>query len=130
MRAFRALLIVALAAGGLTLLLSGGASAASTPKLCTALATAGADLANSNPVKNGDFDSSALKRNAAQLRKAAKSAPAKVKSAMRKMADVYDDVSGEKTSASALAEFGKQASKYLNAFGTFSSYGTKNCTGS
>jgi hypothetical protein len=127
MRTFRVLVLAALAAGSLALMAPGAsatAPAASTASFCKAVAGISKNLGD-DPSKGGEPS-----KIASQLRKAAKSAPSKVKSALETMAGYFDAVSDAGSNPSKVAStLQKNAAKYGKAVATFTSYYAKNCSG-
>ena len=126
MRTFRVLILAALTAGSLALMAPGAgaaAPAASTASFCKAISGISNNLGD-DPTKGGNTP-----KIASQLRKAAKSAPSKVKSALLTMADYFDEVADANGNVSDIGKaLGKNAAKYGKALATFTSYYTKNCS--
>jgi hypothetical protein len=127
MRTFRVLMLAALATGSLALMAPGASASApaSTASFCKAVAGISSDIGD-DPSSGGNTATLA-----SALRKAAKSAPSKVKGAVLTMADYFDAASGSsKTSPEKIAAFlRKSGAKYAKAVATFTSYYAKNCTG-
>ncbi len=132
MRTVRLLAVTTLIASGLVVLVpSARASAATTPKVCETFTRLNKELDSLDPTdKNGNFNREALQNAAATFRSAAKDAPKKVKSAMRTIANIYDDIGNENNVTGAVSAFAKNAKKYSKAIATWSSYIVKNCGGS
>ncbi len=126
MRTFRVLVLAALATGSLALMAPGAgatAPAASTSKFCKAVAGISDDLGD-DPTKGGN-----TARVATELRKAAKSAPSNVKSALQTMADYFDAASGVKTNPEKISKFlAKNGAKYGKAVSAFTTYYATNCS--
>ena len=126
MRTFRVLILAALATSGLALMAPGaGASApaASTSKFCKAVADVSSDLGD-DPTKGGN-----TAKVASELRKAAKSAPSNVKSALLTMSDYFEAASGVKTNPQKISKFlAKNGAKYGKAVSTFTTYYATNCS--
>jgi hypothetical protein len=127
MRTFRVLILAALATGSLALMAPGASAtvpAASAASFCKAVSGISKNLSE-DPSKGGNTG-----KIASQLRKAAKSAPSKVKSAVETMADYFDAVSDAGKNPTKIASaLQKAAAKYGKAIATFSSYYAQNCTG-
>ena len=127
MRTFRFLMLAALATGSLALMAPGAnaaAPAASATSFCKAVSGISKNLGE-DPSKGGNAS-----KIASQLRKVAKSAPSKVKSALGTMADYFDEVANAKGNVTDIGKaLGKDAAKYGKAVATFTTYYTQNCTG-
>ena len=127
MRTFRVLVLAALATGSLALMAPGAgatAPAASNTKFCKAVAGISSDIGN-DPTKGGN-----TAKVASALRKAAKSAPSNVKSALLTMADYFDAITGVKSNPEKVSAFlAKNGAKYGKAVSTFTTYYATNCTG-
>jgi hypothetical protein len=126
MRTFRVLVLAALAAGSLAVMAAGAgatAPAASTASFCKAVAGISNDLGD-DPTKGGN-----TARVASELRKAAKSAPSNVKSALGTMAGYFDAISGVKSNPTKVSKFlAKNGAKYGKAVSTFTTYYATNCS--
>jgi hypothetical protein len=127
MRTFRVLLLAALATGSLALMAPGAgatAPAASNASFCKAVAGI-SDNVSEDPTEGGN-----TAKLASALRKAAKSAPSNVKSALLTMADYFDAVTGVKKNPEKVSAFlAKNGAKYGKAVQTFTTYYAKNCAG-
>jgi hypothetical protein len=127
-RAFRFVVVAALVAGGLMLLASGAqATVSAASKGCKTLVTLNKELQKFQP-SNDEFDAQSLRGIAGAFRKAARSAPKQLKSAMNTFATVYADVANADNRGDALARFAENAKKYGQATKTWTTYYTKNCT--
>lgn len=126
MRTFRVLVLAALATGSLALIAPGAgatAPAASNDSFCKAVAGISSDL-GTDPTKGGN-----TAKVASSLRKAAKSAPANVKSALLTMADYFDAITGVKSNPTKVSKFlAKNGAKYGKAVSTFTTYYATNCS--
>src|SRR4030088_3457607 len=100
MRRFRVLVVAVVAAGTLVLLVPGAsASAPAVSKTCKSLNTLEKKLAAIDPSSAKNLDFSQLGEIGSAFHKAAKSAPAKLKSALNTIGDVYQAM-GDAGSAS------------------------------
>jgi hypothetical protein len=99
------------------------APAASNTKFCKAVAGL-SDNVSEDPTQGGS-----TAKIASEMRKAAKSAPANVKSALLTMADYFDAITGVKSNPTKIAAFlKKNGVKYGKAVSTFTTYYAQNCT--
>jgi hypothetical protein len=125
---FRVLVLVALAAGSVAVLApAASASVPATSKTCAALNTLDKELQNINPGTSKKFDYKALGQTADAFHKAAKSAPRALKAAMNTIGDVFADISNADSASGALAEYGRNAGKYIKALATYGKYVTEKC---
>ncbi|MET0921405.1 MAG: hypothetical protein ABWY77_09435 [Acidimicrobiia bacterium] len=130
MRALRLLLVSAMACGALLVFApASGAAVPAASKVCSLSEDLQADLGNTNASTAAKLDSNTFKKTAAAFKKAAKSAPAKVKSAMNTLASYYSALGGSKDEAELLAAMGKNGEKFSKATTTFITYIATNCTG-
>ena len=130
MRSFRALVLTALAAAGLTVLAPvATASAPAVSKACKSLNTLQKELDKVDPSDASNFDFDQLNEIGDAFHKAAKSAPTKLKSALNTIGGIYSDMGDADNVAGAVQAFGKSGQKYTKAFRTFSTYLTTNCLG-
>ena len=114
-----ALVVTALAAP------AGAGVATKTSKFCKAVANVGSDVSNDS----SSGSTAGLKKTANQLKKAADSAPGKVKSSMNTLASKFQSVANAKgkiAQAQAAAKLLTDSS-YRKALQNFISYYTKNC---
>jgi hypothetical protein len=132
MRTFRVFAVGALVAGGLAVLAPGaGASLPAVSKACRSLNTLNTSLDEAVASGNsGKFDSGAINNLSKSFRKAAKTAPKSLKSAMNTIADVAANVAGAGNTAAAAAALKKGGQKFSVALVTWSTYLAKNCSGS
>jgi hypothetical protein len=128
MRALRLLLVAAMACG--TLLVLGPAASAAVPtasKACNTYTQLQEDIADAGIENSNDFDADAVQQVGKAFRKAAKSAPKNVKSAMNTLATLYEAIGGNENSAEAFAAFAKNGEKISKALTTFSTYYATKC---
>jgi hypothetical protein len=114
-------LLVALTAGS-----AGAGVAAKNTKFCKAIATAGSDVSSGS---SSGVDQSNLKSISATLKKAANSAPGKVKSALKSLASKYAalaNAKGKVDQAKAATQLLTDSS-YRKSLQTFITYYTKTC---
>jgi len=129
MRALRLLLVSALACGALvTLASASGAAVPTASKACNSYKQLQKDLNNADPTDAKAFDASAFKQVGTAFKKAAKSSPKKVKSALNTLGDYYNAIGGKGNYVAALQEIGKNGQKFSKAIGTFSTYIATACT--
>jgi hypothetical protein len=131
MRALRLLLVSALACGALLAFApSSGAAVPAVPsasKTCSVYNQLTKDLANADTSSAKKFDASTFKKIGAAFKKAAKSAPPKVKTAMNTLASYYGTIGGSDNDAEAFAEISKNGEKFSKAITTFTTYYATNC---
>ncbi len=132
MRTFRVLVVVLLVAGGLAVLLPrASASVPARSKTCRSLNSLNDDLRTALATGDaGKVDTSAVSHLSSSLRKAEKSSPKSLRSAMKTMAVVAANVahtSSPTAAALALKEGGQKLSAALVTWGT---YLARHCTGS
>jgi len=121
---FAALLAVS-ALAVLTVPASASVPAASSSKFCSDVKGLTAKF-NDASAKAGSSPTKAFSSIAAQLKKAAKDAPAKVKAATNKIASIYSAIaSGDVSSLSKLSD-----SNFTKSITTFSTYVGQSCAGS
>ena len=124
-------LIGVLVAGGLAVLAPGAsASGPAVSKVCKSLDTLDTSLdkviASGN---SGKVDSGAINSLSKSFRKAAKTGPKSLKSAMNTIADVAADVADAGSPVAAAAALKKAGQKFATALVTWSTYLAKNCSG-
>ena len=131
MRSLRVLVVGVLVTGGLAVLAPGtSASVPAASKACQSLNTLNKSLDKAIASGNvGKFDSGAVNNLSKSFRKAAKTAPKSLKSAMNTIADVAADVSHTGSTAAAAAALKKAGQKITVALVTWQTYLTKNCSG-
>src|SRR5436190_4336292 len=131
-RTFRVLVVGVLVAGGPAVLAPGAsASVPAVSKTCQSLSTLNKSL--DKAVANGysgEVDSGAVNNLSKSFRKAAKTAPKALKSAMNTIAEVAADVADTGSPAAAAAALKKAGTKFTSALVTWGTYLTKNCSGS
>jgi hypothetical protein len=129
MRALRLLLVGLIACGALVAFApSSGAAVPAASKACNSYKKLQKDLDNADPTDAKGFDASAFKQVGAAFKKAAKSSPKKVKSALNTLGDYYNAIGGKGNYVEALQEIGKNGQKFSKAIGTFSTYIATACT--
>jgi hypothetical protein len=129
MRSVRVLAVGVLLAGGLAVLAPGANAAVS--KTCQSLNTLSQKL--DDAIASGDagkVDSGEINNLSKSFRKAAKTAPKPLKSAMNTIADVAADVADTGSPAAAAAALKKAGQKFTSALVTWGTYLAKNCSGS
>jgi hypothetical protein len=129
MRSLRVFAVGVLLAGGLAVLAPGASAAVS--KTCQSLNTLNKKL--DDAIASGDagtVDSGAINNLSKSFRKAAKTAPKPLKSAMNTIADVAADVADTGSPAAAAAALKKAGQKFTSALVTWGTYLSKNCSGS
>ncbi len=104
--------------------------AAKIDKTCKTFDTLQDDLDNVDPSNVGDFDSDAFKQVGKAFRKASKTAPKKVKSALVTVASLYGALAGSDNAVGALQEYGKHAKKFTKALTKFGIYYATKCASS
>jgi hypothetical protein len=129
MRAVRAMFIGVLVAGGLTVLApSATASTAAASKACTSLQSLNQKLEKAlKSADTGKVDTGAAGDVSSSFRKAVKSSPGSLKSAMNTIASVGDDVSHTGSTAAALAVLKSAGAKFTGAVVTWGAYVAKHC---
>lgn len=116
--------MVTLAAGTCLIAAPAGASvAAKNTKLCKALSDA-SDNIDVLPTSGTSINKKQAAATASALRKAARSAPPKVKDAINTLADAYKRLGNGDSIVEVLADDGLD---YAKALGTFGKYYAKNC---
>ena len=132
MRTFR-VLVVGMVVVGWVAVLAPGASAAvpAVSKTCRSLNTLNKNLEAAIASGNaGKFDSGAINNLSKSFRKAAKTGPKTLKSAMNTIADVASNVAGSGSTAAAAAALTKGGQKFTSALVTWGTYLAKNCAAS
>ena len=129
MRALRLVLVAAIACGALIALApASGAAVPAAGKGCDTYDQLQKDLAKASPSDAKNFDQDAYKQVGAAFKKAAKTAPAKVKSSMTTLASFFLAFGGSKDYAGVAAELGKDGQKFTKALTTYSTYYATNCS--
>jgi len=130
MRSVRMLLVVTASLAALMVLApAAGASTPQVAKGCKTFTTLNRELGKINPSASKSFNSKALRAAAAAFRKAAKHAPAKVKSAMNTIAAVYAAIGSKGNAAGALTAYSQNAQKFTKAISAWTTYYATNCIG-
>ena len=117
--------------GGMFAASGASASVPAVSKTCQSLNTLNENL--DAAIASGDagkVDSGAINSLSKSFRKAAKTAPKPLKSAMNTIADVAAHVAGAGSPAAAAAALKKAGAKFTSALVTWGTYLTKNCSGS
>jgi hypothetical protein len=132
MRTFRVFVFGMLLVSGLAALAPGAsASVPAVSKTCRSLNPLNQNLEQAIASGNsGKFDSGAIDNLSKSFRKAAKTAPKILKSAMNTIADVAANVARAGSTAAAAAALTKGGQKFSLALVTWSTYLAKNCSGS
>jgi hypothetical protein len=129
MRRFRVLVVGALVAGGLAMLGAGAsASVPAVSKTCKSLKSL--DKTLNKVVTSNNYDSGTISDLSKSFRKAAKTAPKSLRSAMNAIADVAADAAAAGSDTAATAALKKDAQKLSAAALTWTTYLSKNCAGS
>jgi hypothetical protein len=117
--------MVALTAGvGLVAAPAGASAPAKNTKFCKALSSA-SDNIDALPTSGTSVNKKQAAATAKAIRKAAKSAPPKIKSALNTLADAYQRLADGDSIIDVIASDGLD---YAKALGTFGKYYAKNCT--
>jgi hypothetical protein len=131
MRAVRVLLIGVLVAGAVTVMaLGASASVPAASKACRSLNTLNQNLDKAIASGNsGKVDSGTINNLSKSFRRAAKTGPKALKSAMNTIADVAADVAETSSPAAAAAALRRAGQKFSAALVTWSTYLANNCPG-
>jgi hypothetical protein len=131
MRTLRILVVGVVIAGGLAVLGSGAtASVPAVSKTCKSLNSLNKKLQKAlTSADAGQFDSGAVSDVSSSFRKAAKSGPKGLKSAMNTIASVAENVAHSSSTAGAAAALTNAGAKLTSALATWGTYVAKNCSG-
>ncbi len=132
MRTFRVLAIFLLVAGGLAVLLpDASASVPTLSKTCKSLNSLDKSLRTALAAGDaGNVNTSAVSALSKSLRKAEKSGPKSLRSAMKTMGDVAANVAHTSSPAAAALALKKGGQKLAAALVTWGTYIANHCTGS
>ena len=132
MRRLRVLAVGALVAGALAVLAPGaGASVPGVSKTCQSLNTLNQKLGQA--IASGDagkFDSGAISDLSSSFRKAAKTGPKSLRSAMNTIAAVASNVAGAGSTGAAATALTNGGAKLTSALATWGTYLARHCPGS
>jgi hypothetical protein len=127
MRVARLLLIAMLSCGALLATSSAAGAVSANAKTCKTLKALDKDLSKVNVDDADSFDQDAFGDIGNAFEKAAKKSPAKLKSALNTIGDVYTDMGDSDNYVDALQAYGRNGQKYAKAFGTYAKFLSTSC---